>query len=100
MALSGTTVLVTGGGSGIGRHTALAFAREGANVVVVDLSRENAEETVQIIGSSGRKGVAMEGDCADENIARDSVGLAVGTFGELTMAVNCAGVEGVGPGYC
>ena len=62
--LDGKTALVTGGGSGIGRATSLAYAREGARVVVTDLNVEGGEETVQMIVEGGGQAVLVHaGTC-------------------------------------
>ncbi|HEX7746463.1 MAG TPA: SDR family NAD(P)-dependent oxidoreductase, partial [Micromonosporaceae bacterium] len=60
--LEGKVALVTGGGSGIGRATALAFAREGAKVVVSDVVSEGGKETVRLIEAAGGMAFFMEAD--------------------------------------
>ncbi|MFE0450664.1 SDR family NAD(P)-dependent oxidoreductase [Streptomyces sp. NPDC058914] len=89
---SGRTVLVTGGGSGIGRATALAFAAEGARVVVAGRNRAALGETVALVERSG--GTAA-GQVADVTRPADVEGLVravVERFGSLDVAVNNAGV--------
>jgi NAD(P)-dependent dehydrogenase (short-subunit alcohol dehydrogenase family) len=66
--LEGKSALVTGGGGGIGRAAALAFAREGANVVVADLVSEAAEETVAIVNRAGGQATSLTGDITDANL--------------------------------
>ncbi|WP_030173103.1 SDR family NAD(P)-dependent oxidoreductase [Streptomyces sp. NRRL S-813] len=92
------TVLVTGAGSGIGRAVALAFAAEGANVVVAGRRREPLDETVSLIESAGGKALAVTGDVARAADVQTVVDTAVERFGSLDVAVNNAGVfRGGGP---
>src|SRR3954452_19072032 len=65
--LSGKAALITGGDSGIGRAVALAFAREGADVLIAYLSEEtDARETVRVVEAAGQKAIAVAGDIGDE----------------------------------
>jgi NAD(P)-dependent dehydrogenase (short-subunit alcohol dehydrogenase family) len=89
---AGRTALVTGGGSGIGRAVALAFAAEGAYVVVAGRRREPLDETVALIERSGGKGLAVQADVSRDAEAAAVVRAAVETFGSLDVAVNNAGV--------
>ncbi|MEV7926902.1 glucose 1-dehydrogenase [Kitasatospora sp. NPDC088779] len=94
----GKSVLVTGGGSGIGRAVALAFAREGARVAVAGRSAGPLAETVELIEQAGGKAVALTGDVADGQDAARLVRETVELLGGLDVAVNNAGVFGaVGP---
>lgn len=86
--------LVTGGGSGIGRATCLAFAGRGARVAVADISSEGGEETVSIIGGNGGEGAFFAVDVTDEDQVRDMIAAVVAHFGGLDVAYNNAGVEG------
>jgi NAD(P)-dependent dehydrogenase (short-subunit alcohol dehydrogenase family) len=97
--LDGKVALVTGGGSGIGRATAVAMAREGARVAVSDLSKEGIEATVALINAGGGQGIAIAGDVADEAAVANMVGRTVSAFGRIDCAFNNAGVAGrsVGP---
>ena len=63
--LDGKTALGTGGGSGIGRSTSLAYAREGARIVVADMNVEGGEETVQMIKEAGGEAVLVHADVSD-----------------------------------
>ncbi len=89
---TGRTALVTGAGSGIGRGTALAFAREGAHVVVAGRRREPLEETVALIERAGGKALAVTADVTRADDLRALVDAAVDRFGSLDVAVNNAGV--------
>ena len=81
--LDGKIALVTGGGSGIGQATALAFAREGAKVVVVDVQVDGGEETVKRIKSTGRAAVFVKANVAEANEVEAMVQQAVSTYGRL-----------------
>jgi len=88
--------LVTGADSGIGRAVALAFAREGADVLVSYLSEdEDAAETVRVVEDAGRKAVAVPGDIGDEEHCKALVARAVGELGGLDILVNNAATQGV-----
>ncbi|MDN3020370.1 glucose 1-dehydrogenase [Streptomyces sp. S.PB5] len=86
------TVLVTGAGSGIGRTVALAFAAEGAQVVVAGRRREPLDETVRLIEEAGGKALAVTADVTRAAEVRGVVEAAVDRFGSLDVAVNNAGV--------
>ena len=87
--------LVTGASSGIGRATALVFAREGAKVVVADLNVVGGQETVQLVKAAGGEAVFVETDVAQAASVEAMVQTAVDTYGRLDCAHNNAGVEGV-----
>ncbi|SOR82013.1 MULTISPECIES: SDR family NAD(P)-dependent oxidoreductase [Streptomyces] len=89
---TGRTTLVTGGGSGIGRGIALAFAAEGANVVVAGRRQEPLDETVALIEAAGGKALAVTADVTRADDVRALVDAAVDRFGSLDVAVNNAGV--------
>ncbi|GAA2824845.1 glucose 1-dehydrogenase [Kitasatospora sp. CM 4170] len=88
------SVLVTGAGSGIGRATALAFAREGARVAVAGRTASSLAETVRLIEEEGGKALAVVGDVADGQDAARLVRTTVEQFGGLDVAVNNAGILG------
>lgn len=94
LLLEGKTALVTGGASGIGRASALAFSREGANVVVADIDSEGGDETVRLVNERGGKAVFFRMDVLRAGDVRDVVSQAVATYGGLDCALNSAGVEG------
>jgi NAD(P)-dependent dehydrogenase (short-subunit alcohol dehydrogenase family) len=89
--LKGKKTIVTGGDSGIGRAVALAFAREGADVLIAYLSEHgDAEETKRLVESAGRRCVLMSGDVANARHCRDLVKKAVDSFGRIDVLVNNA----------
>ncbi|MFD9692132.1 SDR family NAD(P)-dependent oxidoreductase [Kitasatospora sp. NPDC059146] len=88
------SVLITGGGSGIGRGIALAFAGEGARVAVAGRSLGPLAETVELIERAGGKAVALTGDVTNGEDAARLVREVVEQFGGLDVAVNNAGVFG------
>ena len=92
MRLEGKVALVTGGGSGIGRASAEAFAREGARVVVADLSESDALETAAKIGEGGGEAATAIGDVTDGAGAEAMVRAAVDRYGGLDVLLNSAGI--------
>jgi NAD(P)-dependent dehydrogenase (short-subunit alcohol dehydrogenase family) len=93
--LSGRRALVTGGDSGIGRAVALAFAREGADVVIAHLPEEqsDADETVRLVRDAGRTGISMPGDLRDEDFCQELVRRTVDELGGLDVLVNNAAYQ-------
>jgi NAD(P)-dependent dehydrogenase (short-subunit alcohol dehydrogenase family) len=92
--LDGKTALVTGGGSGIGRAASLAYAREGARVVVADVNVEGGEETVQQIKEAGGDAILVHADVSKPDDTQAMVERAVEAFGRLDCAFNNAGISG------
>ncbi|MCO6419983.1 glucose 1-dehydrogenase [Siccirubricoccus sp. KC 17139] len=90
--LDGKSALVTGAGSGIGRATALAFAREGAWVAVADLTLDAAQRTLGAVEAAGGQGVAIACDVTDDAAVAAMVAAAVNAFGGLDCAFNNAGI--------
>ena len=88
--LENKIALVTGSGRGLGRACAQIFAREGAKVVVVDLSRENGEETCGLIRKSGGEAIFVEANVGSSADVQRMVRTAVETFGGLDCAINNA----------
>jgi NAD(P)-dependent dehydrogenase (short-subunit alcohol dehydrogenase family) len=94
----GKVALVTGGAAGIGRATALAFAAEGARVVVSDIDTEGGEETVRLLKDEGAEASFVRADVSDSDDVQAMVQHALDTFGRLDYAFNNAGIEGdLGP---
>lgn len=85
-------VIVTGSGSGIGRATAIAFAREGAQVVVADISAAGGKKTVESIQSSGGKGHFTLCDTGNVESVNALVSSTVESFGKLDVLFNNAGI--------
>lgn len=86
--------LVTGGAAGIGRATALAFARAGAKVLVADINAEGGQETVRLIRDAGGEAEFMQVDVTRDDQVAAMVQRAVELFGGLDYAFNNAGIEG------
>src|SRR3954464_2617696 len=93
--LTGKRALITGGDSGIGRAVALAFAREGADVLISYLEAEekDADETRRLVEESGRKAVLLAGDIQDEQHCRRLVDQCIQELGGLDILVNNAAYQ-------
>lgn len=98
--LTGRRAVITGGDSGIGRAVAIAFAREGADVLISYLPEEetDAQDTVQLIEKAGRRAVAVPGDIRDESHCQAIVDRAVSDLGGLDILVNNAAFQMAQPG--
>jgi NAD(P)-dependent dehydrogenase (short-subunit alcohol dehydrogenase family) len=92
----GRVALVTGGGSGIGRASALGFAHEGAAVAVIDIDEQGGAGTVDEIEESGGRAVFVPADVTKAADAEAMVARAVSAFGRLDFAHNNAGITGPG----
>src|SRR5262245_53174482 len=92
----GKIALVTGGSSGIGRATALTFAREGAKVVVADVMLEGGQETVAMIKEADGQAIFIKTDITKPDEVEVLVRKTVETYGRLDYAFNNAGIEGQG----
>lgn len=92
--LQNKVALVTGASSGIGRATALLFAREGAKVIVAARRQAELEILVEDITREGGEATALAGDVKDESYASALVRLAIGEYGQLDIAFNNAGTLG------
>jgi NAD(P)-dependent dehydrogenase (short-subunit alcohol dehydrogenase family) len=89
--LTGKVAIVTGGDSGIGRAVAIAYAREGADVVIAYLEEhEDAEDTAALVRDAGQRALVIAGDLAEPELCRDIVRRTVDEFGRLDVLVNNA----------
>jgi 3-oxoacyl-[acyl-carrier protein] reductase len=88
---NGKTIIITGAASGIGRATALIFAREGANVVCADINGKGATETVEKVNAMGGQALALEIDVTKRAAVEDMVQLAINDFGRIHFLFNSAG---------
>jgi NAD(P)-dependent dehydrogenase (short-subunit alcohol dehydrogenase family) len=92
--LTGKAAVITGGDSGIGRAVAIAFAREGADVLISYLSEhEDAEDTARYVEEAGRKCVLVAGDISDRAHAKTIIPKAVEAFGKVDVLVNNAAFQ-------
>ncbi len=92
--LEGRRALVTGADSGIGRAVAIAFAREGADVVLSYLSEDgDAEDTARLVEDAGRKAVLVKGDISQREVCRDLVRRTVDELGGIDVLVNNAAFQ-------
>lgn len=100
--LAGKVALITGADSGIGKAVAIAYAREGADVVLSYLHPDeaaDAQETVHWVEDAGRRALSIEGDIRDERHCRTMVERAAGELGRLDILVNNAGLMLLGPAH-
>src|SRR5438552_5064531 len=91
----GKVALVTGGASGIGRVAALAFANEGANVVVADAAVSEGETTAQLISQNGGQALFVKADVTNGAGVEAMIAATDQAFGRLDFALNNAGIDGV-----
>lgn len=94
--LNGKSIVVTGGGSGIGRATALSLARSGCKVTIADISQSAADAVAGEITAAGGTGQAIAANVTLEDDVRRLIDAAVAAYGGLQGAVNAAGVPQVG----
>src|SRR5918992_2888155 len=90
---AGKVAFVTGAGTGIGRATALAFAREGTSVVASDISEQRVRETARMIEEAGGRALAIACDVTRTEDVKAALEQTIETFGRLDAAFNNAGVE-------
>ena len=91
-SVAGEHIFITGGGSGLGRRTAVILSKLGAKITVVDVNIEGANKTVDMIKEAGGEGLALKWDITDpENIAK-SAKEAREKFGDVTILINNAGI--------
>ena len=92
--LAGRAAVITGADSGIGRAVAIAFAREGADVLISYLNEtDDAEETAHWVRQAGRRPVLMPGDISEQGHCREIIQQAVAEFGRLDILVNNAAMQ-------
>jgi NAD(P)-dependent dehydrogenase (short-subunit alcohol dehydrogenase family) len=87
----GKTIVITGAASGIGRATALIFAREGANVVCADINDKGASETAVEVDKKGSKALAIKVDVTERVEVKEMAERAIATFGRVEFLFNSAG---------
>ncbi|MEO9189823.1 MAG: glucose 1-dehydrogenase [Acetobacteraceae bacterium] len=92
--LDGKAALITGGAGGIGRASALIFAREGARVAVADVTQDAAAETVALVNQAGGQAISLGCDVTDGAAVEAMVRATVSAFGRLDCAFNNAGIAG------
>jgi NAD(P)-dependent dehydrogenase (short-subunit alcohol dehydrogenase family) len=92
--LCGKVALITGGTSGIGRDTAVLFAKAGAKVVIAGRREAEGQETMRLVCSAGGEGLFVKTDVADTADVQALVQKTVEKFGRLDVAFNNAGIEG------
>ena len=95
--LSDKVAVITGAASGIGKEIALAFAAEGAKLVIADLDQKAAHETASEIDPRGRRALGVAMDVSNEAQVETGMAHAVETFGRLDILISNAGVQIVGP---
>jgi 3-oxoacyl-[acyl-carrier protein] reductase len=88
---AGKTIVITGAGSGIGRATALIFAREGANVVCADMNEDGARETAAQVNAKGSQALALKVDVTKRSQVDDMAKRAIDGFGTVQFLFNSAG---------
>ena len=92
--VEGKVALVTGGASGIGRATALTFAREGAKLVVADMNEDGGQQTVHMITENGGEAIFVQVDVTSASAVEAMISKTVETYGRLDCAHNNAGISG------
>ena len=92
-SFQGKVALITGGSSGIGRATAVAFAREGARVVVASRRVKESEETIKLVKGAGSEGLFVKTDVSKEAEVKAMVEKTIKAYGRLDYAFNNAGIE-------
>jgi len=91
LGLSGKTVVVTGGSSNIGRGIVLAFAKEGSDVVIVDIDEVNGQKTAELAREQGVRAMVVKTDITKPEQCQAMVRKTLDEFGRLDVLVNCAG---------
>lgn len=97
MRLQGKIALITGAGTGIGKTTALRFAKEGAKVVVTDINLENVKKTADEIQQSGGEALALHHDVSHEDSWTQVVDASISAYGQIDILFNNAGIYFIKP---
>ena len=92
--VEGKVALVTGGASGIGRATALTFAREGAKLIIADMNEDGGQQTVHMITENGGEAIFVRTDVSNAVEVQALISQAVTTYGRVDCAHNNAGISG------
>ena len=91
LGLKGKTVIITGGGSNIGRAITLAFAKEGSNIVIADIDEKQANKVADKAKELGGKAIAVKTDVTDYDAVEATVKKAIDEFGAVDVLVNNVG---------
>lgn len=94
--MQGKVAIITGGGSGFGRETALNLAEKGAKLTIVDISVEKGEETVQLCKDLGTDAIFVQADVSQVEDVKRYVAETVNQFGKIDLFFNNAGISGSG----
>ena len=95
--VQGMTAIIVGGGGGLGRQVALAFARKGADVVLAARTRPQIDKVAEEIGNLGRQALAITTDATDNEQVEAMVAETVKKFGKIDVLVNCQGESLIKP---
>lgn len=90
------TAIITGGGSGFGREVALQLAKKGTNITIVDISKENGEETVRLCEELASEAIFVQADVSKVEDVKKYVAQTVEAFGKIDLFFNNAGISGSG----
>ena len=97
MKLIGKKTIVTGGASGMGKATAELFAKEGAEVAILDINEQEGNKTIQLIKENGGKGIFLKTDVSNSKEVNESINEVIKNFGEINILFNHAGTIIVKP---
>ena len=97
MKLFGKKTIITGGASGMGKATAELFAKEGAEVAILDINEQEGNKTIQLIKENGGKGIFLKTDVSNSKEVNESINEVIKNFGEINILFNHAGTIIVKP---